>query len=953
MLALAVNQVVPVDHLVDGLWGESPPERAVNAVQSYVSRLRRILSSGAEYDTVADLCTIRSRKPGYLLEMDRERIDVFRFERLVGEGRAASATAPEAASATLRDGLSLWRGPALVEFCDEPFAAPQIHRLGEQWLSAITARVETDLTLGRHTELIGELEVLVAAHPLHEGLRGQLMLSLFRSGRQADALAAFRDVQRTFAEELGIEPGRQLTELEAGILQRDPGLDWHPRAAPVATVHGPAPTASIDGGPGRPPDNGRSHKRVFRVPARNPHFTGRASLIAQLRDRFCVVQEGPAVQALYGLGGVGKTQVAIEYAHRFAAAYSIVWWIDAEQPALIPDQLITLSSRLGLPTHGNSSDVVDRLLTELAEQPTSLLIFDNSERPDDIAGYRPAGSGHLLVTSRYPGWGALGGRLQVDVMTRSETVTLLQARIPSMGTELSESLSAEMGDLPLAAAQAAAYLEQTGTPPDDYLRQFRTRRASLLAHGDVVGYQRRVDTAWDISLERLRAVSPASVELLELAAFMGPETIPLTIFSARPQLLSGALREAALAGEDVLADVVGAAVAFSLVNRHQQSFQLHRLVQAVIRHGLPPERQLAVGSQAIALLCAAHPGDPNDRATWPCFARLAPHVLAAGHLGDDEPDGRRLMLATLAYLNVRGDSRATRTIAEDLLDRWRRVLGDTHPATLQLASMLTSVLAWLGEAEQARALGQSTLDRCRDTFGPDDPTTLSAATYLTSALAWLGENDQARILGQDTLERCRTTLGPDHPTTLGSAAQWSFTLLGLGQVDLARSLSLDTAQRARRTLGTHHPTTLLAFAGLTFSLAWLGEATEAHPVGEETLERCGQAFGADHWLTLLASAALTFALVKMGENERARSMSDQAFRRSEQLFGPDHWVTLLAAAAFTLALGGLGEAQHARTLGQDARDRSGRTLGPQHPITVSLREQLDVIDGSGGRASAE
>jgi Tetratricopeptide repeat len=100
------------------------------------------------------------------------------------------------------------------------------------------------------------------------------------------------------------------------------------------------------------------------------------------------------------------------------------------------------------------------------------------------------------------------------------------------------------------------------------------------------------------------------------------------------------------------------------------------------------------------------------------------------------------MLATLAYLNVRGDSGATRTIAEDLLDRWRRVLGDTHPATLQLASMLTSVLAWLGEAEQARALGESTLARCRDTFGPDDPTTLNSATYLTSALAWLGEHDR-------------------------------------------------------------------------------------------------------------------------------------------------------------------------------------------------------------------
>jgi len=242
MLALSVNQVVSVDHLVDGLWGESPPERAVNAVQSYISRLRRILAvAGAESDTSADRCIIRSRKPGYLLDMDPERIDLFRFERLVRDGRAAPAALPEAASSTLRQALGLWRGPPLVDFCDEPFAAAQTHRLGEQWLSAISARVEADLTLGRHTELIGELEVLVAQHPLHEGLRGQLMLSLFRSGRQADALAAFRDLQRTFADELGIEPGRQLSDLEAGILQRNPVLDWHPRAATAANGAGPPP----------------------------------------------------------------------------------------------------------------------------------------------------------------------------------------------------------------------------------------------------------------------------------------------------------------------------------------------------------------------------------------------------------------------------------------------------------------------------------------------------------------------------------------------------------------------------------------------------------------------------------------------------------------------------------------------------------------------------------------
>src|SRR3954447_17840570 len=174
-------------------------------------------------------------------------------------------------------------------------------------------------------------------------------------------------------------------------------------------------------------------------------------MLAELRRRLRAGEGTLVVQALYGLGGVGKTQLALEYAHRFAADYDLVWWLDAEQPVLIADQLVRLAASLGLPPGPTVADTVERLLAELRGRGRGLLIFDNAERPGDIADYRPGGAGHVLITSRSPGWGALGGRLEVDVLARAETIALLRARIPTLDEELADKLAAELGDLPLAA----------------------------------------------------------------------------------------------------------------------------------------------------------------------------------------------------------------------------------------------------------------------------------------------------------------------------------------------------------------------------------------------------------------------------------------------------------------------------------------------------------------------
>ncbi|MBA3262982.1 MAG: AfsR/SARP family transcriptional regulator [Thermoleophilaceae bacterium] len=197
VLLLNANELVPTDRLVDELWGEEPPKAAVKTVQVYVSRLRKQL--GAE--------ALVTSPPGYLLRVAPERIDLHRFERLAGEGRQALAAGDAATAAKrLDEALSLWRGAPLSEFAYEPFAQAEAARLEELRLATVEDRVEADLRCGRATELVGELQGLAARHPLRERLRGQLMLALYRSRRQAEALDVYRDTRTTLVEELGIEP---------------------------------------------------------------------------------------------------------------------------------------------------------------------------------------------------------------------------------------------------------------------------------------------------------------------------------------------------------------------------------------------------------------------------------------------------------------------------------------------------------------------------------------------------------------------------------------------------------------------------------------------------------------------------------------------------------------------------------------------------------------------------
>jgi DNA-binding SARP family transcriptional activator len=266
LLLLEANRVVSSDRLIEALWEEKPPETASKALQVYVSQLRKLL--GKE--------RVQTKAPGYLLRLQPEEFDLARFQHLLEQGR-------------LQEALALWRGPALAEFGYQRFAQAEIGRLEELRLACLESRIERDLEQGRHAELVGELEALVRKHPLRERLRTQLILALYRSGRQAEALEVYQDARRALTEELGIEPGRSLRELHQAVLNQDAALEI---AAPVEPARESAGSAFV----------GREAELSELFAGLEDAFAGRGRLLL-----------------LAGEPGIGKSRLADELMRRAQA----------------------------------------------------------------------------------------------------------------------------------------------------------------------------------------------------------------------------------------------------------------------------------------------------------------------------------------------------------------------------------------------------------------------------------------------------------------------------------------------------------------------------------------------------------------------------------------------------------------------------------------------------------
>src|ERR671930_2384232 len=494
-LLLEPKRIVSGEPLIDAVWGEIPPETALNTVQDYIAQLRKLLPAGA----------LETVPPGYRLVVDSATIDLFEFVRLCEEGRSELASGDAAtATETLRAALGLWRGPALADLASVPFAQTEILRLEELRTAAYEDRIDADLALGRHDQLVPELEVLVAQHPLRERLRGQLMLALYRAGRQADALAAYQRARTTLVEELGIEPGEALRKLERAILAHDPSLDLAP--------------------PGRVAPR--------RVPTPVQPLLGRAREVATLSD--LVRDAGTRLVTLTGPGGIGKTSLALELARRlapeFADGAAVALLATLEDPALVAR---TILEALGMPETGR--DPEEDLARALAGAEL-LLLVDNFEQVLPAASalarlLAASPSLKVIVTSRAPLHIAGEHEFPVPPLTEDEAAELFVTRAQAANTRfaLSEEnagavaeLCTRLDGLPLAIELAAARSKLL--PPAALLARLGNR-LELLSGGrrDAPRHQQTLRMTLDWSYDLL---DPDAQRLFaQLAVFAGGCTL--------------------------------------------------------------------------------------------------------------------------------------------------------------------------------------------------------------------------------------------------------------------------------------------------------------------------------------------------------------------------------------------------------------------------------------------
>jgi DNA-binding ferritin-like protein len=645
---------------------------------------------------------------------------------------------------------------------------------------------------------------------------------------------------------------------------------------------------------------------------------------------------------------VGKTQLAIEYGHRFSDDYDVIWLISAEQDELIGGQLAQLAITAGLVGADVATQAaVQALHAAVQATPRWLLIFDNAEDPQTLAAWLPPRGGHVIITSRNPGW-EIAAPVEVSLFDRAESITLLQQRIPGIPQSDATRLAEELGDLPLAVAQAASFMADTGMPTGEYLDHLHEHTTQILANGRPNNYPTSLAATINLAADRLAQDNPAAAQLLSLCSVLAPEPIPLRLFSRSAALLPEPLAGVAVDWSAFYA-AVKAIGDHGLAGTSHQGLQIHRLIQAIIRDRTSGQEQSVIRDHVKAVLVAAAPSDTDDPATWPVWATLAPHINAVDPATTTSEQLRTVACQVVLYLLRRGERRPALHLAEQLHRRWSDRLGPDDVHTLKATTEYAHAQHALGNIHQAHAIIEDTLARYRRVLGDNHLDTLRSAHDFAVSLNDLGEYAQAYDLHQDTRARRQRILGNDHPDTLQSAHSLAFSLRALGEYAQARDMRQDTLVRRRRVLGDDHPDTLHSAQSLAASLNALGEHAQAHDMHQDTHAQYRQILGDDHPDTLHSAQSLAASLNALGEHAQAHDIHQDTHARRQRILGNDHPDTLQSAHGLARSLYSTGRIIQARRMIDDVLKRMRQVLGPKHPRTrQAYEDRKSIVRSMGG-----
>ncbi|MEH1165131.1 FxSxx-COOH system tetratricopeptide repeat protein [Micromonospora sp. CPCC 205539] len=708
-------------------------------------------------------------------------------------------------------------------------------------------------------------------------------------------------------------------------------------------------------------------------------FVGRAVQIEALRDRFTAAPDS-ATQVVHGLGGVGKTQLAAEYALRFGRDYDLVWWIPADSEDRIRGGLADLGQAMGLGTGGGDA-AVRRVLDALRRAGPGqhwLIVLDNAGEPTRATrALLPQGPGHVLLTTRDQSWGEYATATELTVFERAESVQLLRDRVRGLTEDEATQVAEKLGDLPLAVEQGAAYLRATAMRVEDYLASLDTPGLLRILDGrQSAGYSKALAATWLVTLRQLRQEKPAAARLLELCSFYAPEPIPVAILTGDRFASFMATFDPTLT-DPILQGLVTAELGrygLAQVDAENNSVRVHRLVQLVIQDQLG-DREEETRREAQLLLAAAGPRDPDKPADWPRYAELWPHVRPSGLPSSTMDEARQLVADTVRYLYKRGDYDTSRALAQESLDSWRetddddptklrmrfhlanvlraqsqfdraydidrdvyerqrRIFGEEHLYTLMTARSLGADLRAQGLYHEAEAQDRRTLELSVRTFGDDSGRTLTAENNLAVSLRLVGDFRGAVELDQHIHERRRARFGEEDPFTLASASNYGRGLRDTGELWRSHSVLQRTYNSQQKVNGVDHPETLRTAKELALTLRQLGRFADAHRLIERTVVRYQRVLGGEHADTLSAEMALATTWSAVGDNQTGLRLARRLRDAYNEVLGETHAITLACLNNLGVLVRKQGDHSQARDLSQRVRDQLLATLGERHPHTL-------------------
>ncbi|MFD8804571.1 FxSxx-COOH system tetratricopeptide repeat protein [Streptomyces sp. NPDC059597] len=703
--------------------------------------------------------------------------------------------------------------------------------------------------------------------------------------------------------------------------------------------------------PNEPPD-------VFDTPRRNGRFTGRDPELERLRAAFTARDAGHADAGtrivLHGVSGTGKTQIAVEYTHRFGSEYDVVWWIDATHRAKARERLAALAPRLGLPVGERIGERI-RAVHEAARSVAPgrwLLVFDGAEDPALLADLLPDHRAHVLLTAGTREWTDVPGTRVTDIaaFTRAESVAYVRRRVPRLTTEEADELADAVLDLPLLLAQTAAWLAANDVPAADYLGTLRATPEPGPDTPDDTAYPPGFRTAWSTTLGTLRARNPEAAELLNLLAFFAPGEIPVRLltevrYGDLPPALDALVRDprswhlalrrlseytaVRLDYEQELAE-----------NPAVEQVRMHRLYQRFLRESLTEEERRAHADTACQVLVGADPRRPSDTRDWERYALLIPHLGFAGAFDSPRQAVQELVLNCVEYLRLRGEYRTALRLCDEVLAHWESALDPAHGALLALRNKLGGLLRLAGRYTEAEQLGRSVVAQLTAVRPDDHPELLRAKDGLGSTLLALGRFPQARELFTEAAARFADQFGTEAPQTLAARHNQGLALLLLGRYGEARAIHRDVLQIRQRRLRSRHHLTLHSGTVYARLIRLLGDYPESVSRLEQIVRTLRQTSDERHPQSIMADHQLGVSRRRAGDISEAGERLAGAVRRAAQVLGPLHPDTLVVEADQSTFLREHGELSGALRAAESVARRYEELLGPRHPYTIGALGNL-------------